>query len=335
MLGRLPEKFRLKISYQERHGPVPAYQQKLERFWPDYVRQTNLIPALWMLIICVFLMWVTFGPLNVEQPWQNLWIEFGGLTFDVFFILVVFSLFEHRRQNRQDIERQKEIIGDYKSWDSEEARFRIAGALRRLSKRGVHAIDFSGARLSDFSFSKAGIESLHGANFFDGVWGEFFKDSRVKLQRVNFSFLDCRDIMFSPFDPLSGLGGEHLRHTHMTDCTFIQSKLQGASFNGAALTWTEAPPADLYEVHYDENGEYESSSQIAYSPFDQADLAGTSFASVFFKNADFRNADGILAADFTGAQGLEEAHFDTDEIKREVIKMSRANSTTTDTGKAK
>jgi len=326
VVSRLPERFRLQISYKERHGPAPAYQQNLERFWSNYMQQTNLVPALGILVVCTIAMLATLGPLGIEQPLQNLWVEFGGLTFDVFFILVLFSLFEHRRQNRQDIERQKEIIGDYKSWDSEEARFRIAGALRRLSKHGVHAIDFSGARLSDFSFSKAGIESLRGANFFDGVWGEFFKDSQVKLQRVDFSYLNCRDVVFSPFDPLSGLGGERFRHTHLTDCTFIQSNLQGASFNGAALKWTEAPPEDLHEVHYDENGQYEGSSQIAYGPFDQADLTGTSFASVVFENADFRNAEGILAADFTGAKGLEDAQFDTEEIRKKVIEMSRASS---------
>lgn len=323
MLGRFPDRFRLKISHQERYGPAPVYQQKLEQFWSNQVQQTNLVPALCIFFICVIAMLLTLGPLGVENPLQNLWVEFGGLTFDILFILVIFSLFENGRQNRESIERQKEIIGDYKFWDSEEARFRIAGALRRLNKRGIHAIDFSGAKLSDFTFSKNGIESIRGSNFFDGVWGDFFKDSRVKLQRVDFSFLDCRNVMFSPFDPLSGLVGGGLRHTHLTDCTFIQSKLQGASFKGAALKWTKAPPDDLYEYFEEEDGQYNGSSQIHYGPFDEADLSGASFVSVVFENADFRNAEGILKADFAGAKGLEQALFDTEQIKNEVLKIAK------------
>jgi uncharacterized protein YjbI with pentapeptide repeats len=322
-LGRLPKRPQLKISRRERHGPVTSFQQGLEGFWANYVLQTDLKAALGILIFCIVVMLVTVGPLAVENPLQNLWIEFGGLTFDVLFILVIFSLFEHRRLDRQEIERQKEIISDYKSWNSEEARFRIAGALRRLSKRGVHDIDFSGARLSDFSFSTSGIRSLRGANFFDGVWGEFFKDSQVNLQRVDFSHLDCRDVVFSPFDPLSGLMAGTFSHTNLSDCNFVQSDLQGACFAGAALKWTEAPPDDLYERFEDDNGEYSGSSQIAYGPFDQANLTGTSFANVFFENADFRNAEGLLTADFTGARGLENARFDSEDVKGAILKMAR------------
>jgi hypothetical protein len=45
----------------------------------------------------------------------------------------------------------------------------------------------------------------------------------------------------------------------------------------------------------------------------------TSFKDCWFKNADFRNADNILEADFTGAKGLEDAFFDNDEIRAAVL----------------
>jgi uncharacterized protein YjbI with pentapeptide repeats len=325
ILSPLPKKHHLNISHQERFGPTQGLQRHLEQFWFEYAATTNLVPAVGILAVCMLAMAITFGPLGIEQPMQNLWVEFGGLTFDVLFILVVFSLFENRRQNRQDIERQKEIIADYKSWDSEEAKFRIAGALRRLSKRQVHAIDFSGITLSRFEFAKFGIRSIRGSSFFDGKWGDYFKDSKVSLLCVDFSFIECREVTFSPFDPLSGFNANIPRHACFTDCTFIQTDLHGASFNGASLKWTKTPPEELYEYHEDEYGQHQGRSQTDYGPFDQANLAGTSFASVVFENADFRNAENILEAIFTGATGLEEALFDTDEIKRAVLNNAKAS----------
>lgn len=66
------------------------------------------------------------------------------MTLDVFFILIVFALFEHRRNKRQDIARQLEVIDDYKRWDHPDAHLRIAGAIRRLNRLGVFALDMAG-----------------------------------------------------------------------------------------------------------------------------------------------------------------------------------------------
>jgi uncharacterized protein YjbI with pentapeptide repeats len=81
------------------------------------------------------------------------------------------------------------------------------------------------------------------------------------------------------------------------------------------LTWTEPPP--------EENGYAEEMGdgwdQTHYGPFYLADLQQTSFKDCWFKNADFRNADNILEADFTGAKGLENAFFDSDEIRAAVL----------------
>ncbi len=100
-----------------------------------------------------------------------MWVEFWGLIFDIFFILIVFSFFEHRRQRLQGIQNQQEIIDDYKRWDSPEAHFRIAGAVRRLNKLGIYALQLSGLRQTDFSFSTCQIGSIKGSIFYDGTWG--------------------------------------------------------------------------------------------------------------------------------------------------------------------
>jgi uncharacterized protein YjbI with pentapeptide repeats len=60
-------------------------------------------------------------------------------------------------------------------------------------------------------------------------------------------------------------------------------------------------------------------AQVSYGPFWRADLSQTSFKGCRFTRADFRDAENILEADFTGAKGLDDAFFDSDEIRAAVL----------------
>lgn len=249
----------------------------------------------------------------------DLRVEFWGLTFDVLFILVVFSFFEHRRQKLLQIQSQHDIIEDYKSWDSEEARFRLAGAVRRLNKMGVTAINLSGARVSGFSFASNNIASLVGSTFFDGIWGQTIGESSVTLKEVDFRHVDCRSVMFSPYDPFSELDFDLQRHARFEDCCFIETDLRKATFNGASLKWTEAPPDSHYEFEEDPETGQGFPIQVSCGPFDGADLRGALFSGCFFENVDFRGASGVLKADFSKARGLETSVFDDDVTKSAIL----------------
>ncbi|NYT40785.1 pentapeptide repeat-containing protein [Sphingomonas sp. R-74633] len=264
--------------------------------------------------------------LDPQDP-NNLWPEMGGMTLDVFFILIVFALFEHRRSKRQDIARQREVIDDYKRWDHPEAHLRIAGAIRRLNRMGVFALDMSGARLTDFGFARVGVQSLEGSTFYDGRWGERFGDSSVKLNKVSFDHLNCRNVTFSPYNPLSGLGDLAIHFSHFVDCSFNEVDLQNSRFNGSELHWSEPPP----ETHMEEWEEEEDGSvaraQSSYGPFYRASLRGASFTGCRFSNADFRDSEDILEADFAGAKGLETAYFDNEEIRSAVLSQAVGSAT--------
>jgi len=252
------------------------------------------------------------------QDLSNLWPEMGGMTLDVFFILIVFALFEHRRGKRQDIARQREVIDDYKRWDHPEAHLRIAGAIRRLNRLGEFALDMAGARLTKFEFAHSGIQSIEGSTFFDGRWGEKFGDSTVKMTEVSFDHLNCRKVIFAPYNPLAGLGDLAGIFAHLVDCSFMDSDLSDAKFNGAKLQWSEIPPETHVEFFDNDDGS-SGCGQVSYGPFWHANLQGTSFKGCQFKNADFRDAENILDADFTSAKGLEDAFFDSDEIRAAVL----------------
>lgn len=253
--------------------------------------------------------------------WSGLFVEFNGMLFDIVVFGVLISLFMRATERRREVRRQQEIVDDYKKWDSEEARFRIAGAIRRLIELGRTDIDFGGIELTDFSFRRHDIKSIKGSVFYDGTWGEMGSRDNVVLDRVSFSSLDCRAVVFSRFNPFVGFKFDVV-FASIKDCSFVEADLSGAVFNGAHMEWTTEHPAKL--------GEWEESiegppafHQTHYPPFSNANLKGASFVDTRFRNADFRQAEGLRECDFTGAKGLETCLFDGDETKRTVLAMSQ------------
>ena len=136
------------------------------------------------------------------------------------------------------------MIDDFKKWDSEEGRYRIAGAVRRLNRLGRTSIDFVGMEMSEFSFPAQDIDSIAGSKFYLGTWGPESSDARAVLTKVNFSRVDCSNVIFSAYQPLGIFIPERRRNAQLLDCRFQEANLRGATFNGALMKWTEVPPEE-------------------------------------------------------------------------------------------
>lgn len=319
-LSRVLRREVLVVTPRERHAPAPKWQRGLMHF----ATKTTFPFAIGLLLVCGSLTAV-WGVL-AKQSFNDLWSEMGGMTLDVLFVLIIYETFVRLGARRETIERQHEIIDDYKRWDAQEGRFRIAGALRRLNRLGVTAVDFAGIRLSDFDFAKHGISSLAGSSFYDGGWGEPLQESKISLTRVDFSHIDCTSVRFSPFDPFEALEGvgdsfKMPRSATLTDCEFIDTSLAGAVFNGAEMSWsTRSPSSHFVDTEEVIDGELRPSSlRETYGAFYGANLRGAQFRACRFHNADFRDASHLRDADFFRATGLETARFDNDEDRDFVL----------------
>lgn len=280
-----------------------------------------------LIVLCIALfIWMglfLYIPSLRDGYWPNLFVEFGGAIFDILIFGIFLAVVTAHYSRKQEIARQHEIIEDYKRWDSDEARFRLAGAIRRLNRKGVHAINLSGVRLSNFSFPDNGIGNLAGSTFYDGTWGEPLAQSDVNLKKVRFDHVDCQSVQFSPFNPLGGLGSNPSSFACFLDCTFFESDLRNSVFNGASLTWSATPPDTHFEHIDDDEFGAPIVGRKSYGPFEGANLTHVSFAEVVFENADFRGAKNILDADFSLAKGLDTTFFDDDGIKQTIL--SKAN----------
>ena len=256
------------------------------------------------------------------ETWQGVFIEIAGAVMDLVVFGVVIGVVVVRRDRRREMRSHQELIDDFKKWDSEEARHRIAGAVRRLNRLGRTAIDFVGMETSRFSFRSHDIDSIAGSSFYAGAWGTGGSQEKAVLREVDFSFVDCRDVVFSAYNPLAGLEMDLLRHSQFRDCQFVEADLRGATFKGALLEWTQEPPGETGHRQETQDGE-PMWVQEYYGPFYRADLAGTSFEDVAFRNADFRDADNVDKCRFAGATGLEDCKFDSEEDRDRVLRMAR------------
>ncbi|MDE0150821.1 MAG: pentapeptide repeat-containing protein [Rhodospirillaceae bacterium] len=293
-------------------------------------RLVPILIAAVLAVLVILILWA-LSPWYEGQPGEilrGIYIEATGAAMDIVvfgFVLALLVYWTNRRRERAlEIARHKELIDDFKKWDADEARYRIAGALRRLNRLGCTKIDFSGIELSDFSFGWHEIESIEGSTFYDGSWGTLSRKDNVALERVDFSDLDCRNVVFSKFNPFSRLG-LRLRFATFKDCNFRDARMQSAVFRGAHLEWTQRPPDEMGEWVEIEDGN-SAFHQTYWPPFDGVDLSGVSFQDVCFTNADFRDALNVQGCSFSGAEGLAECLFDNDEIKKRAQEAAKSGN---------
>ena len=259
--------------------------------------------------------------IHLSDMQRGIFVEAVGATMDIVVFGIVIGLFSFVMDRRRDVRRQMELIDDFKKWNSDESRYRIAGAVRRLNRLGVVSIDFSGIELSDFSFRRHDIRNISGSTFYGGSWGTGGSRDKVVLERIDFGDLDCRDVVFSRFNPLSGFPISVYFAT-FRDCNFASAQLQGAVFRGANMEWSEEPPDEIGHWEDIEDGN-KAFLQTYYPPFDGADLKGASFRDVTFRNTDFRGAVNLGACWFEGADGLDACTFDDEDIRLNVLRAAR------------
>jgi uncharacterized protein YjbI with pentapeptide repeats len=192
-------------------------------------------------------------------------------------ILTIFSVVSDRKAR---IERYLEEIDDFKKATSEEARFRLAGNIRRLARHGKTDIDFSGLVLRDFSFTSHDIHSLEGATFSSGLRLDKWSENATELEEVDFSVVNCHRVVFSRNTaafPGLGLVGKNLY--------FYGANLRDACFDGPSLTWTNYVEDE--GAWYEDCGEDSDGRPISHQKYHPA-VNGANLDRCSFRYAAFR-----------------------------------------------
>ena len=312
---------RLAIRWRGMRRRVGDVRRWLRGRFDAQIAITAVVAALWLVGMFIAGRWYDD---RWGEFWQGVYVEAAGAMMDLIVFGIVIGVMVAQWERRRQIRSHQELIDDFKKWNSDEARYRIAGAVRRLNRLGRTSIDFIGMEMTEFAFRAHDIESIAGSKFYMGAWGSGSRD-RAVLEEVDFSFVDCRDVVFSAFSPLGGMWESRSRHACLRDCRFEDADLRGATFKGAQMEWTEAPPEEIGQRDRTQEGE-PIRIPARIPPFYRADLAGVSFEDVVFRNADFREAWNLRKCRFSGASGLAECMFDSEEDKAWVLQGAGAVS---------
>ncbi|WP_136799971.1 hypothetical protein [Desulfosediminicola ganghwensis] len=226
-----------------------------------------------MIIFCILSLSESFRAVFFD----GVFVEFSGMIFDLIVFGIFLAIYTNRQEKKAYIQTQEDLIDDYLKWNTDEGKRRIAGALRRIQKRGKHDHYLGGINLSDFSFKSEGIRNLSGSSFQNNCFS--INPNRPEsfntiLKNVSFSYTCCSDVVFSK---------GFINPTRFEDCDFVECNLINSSFQDATIKYDikniKKEKSDWYE---DLTGEG-TSDQTYFPPFWNANLEGVSFKSALLK----------------------------------------------------
>jgi uncharacterized protein YjbI with pentapeptide repeats len=196
---------------------------------------------------------------SFEGGWDyinNIIVEAHGLFFDLLVLGVLISIYERRRHRKEAIERNENLIDDFRGWDEKEATFRIVGAIKRLNKLKVTKINLKNCFLNNAHMGGLNLQgaNLHLASFKGALlWTTNFQGAEIIC--ANFENADLRNADFKNASLLTSI----FSGAQLTNVNFEGSDLRGANFTGAdlrgcnlknaCLKWTSipVPNADRFE----------------------------------------------------------------------------------------
>ena len=259
--------------------------------------------ALIALVVAISGKWM----LGDDGYWGGIAVELTGVFWEVLLITLILGVYEKNRRKNDNIRDLLRRINDFKRLDEDYSKAVIGSALRELREIGVTTpYDFRGMTLSNFSFlTDFDIKDIKGSVFSDGYYVFQQRNNFTKLSKVGFEGVNCENVVFNK---------GNLSFTTYEDCSFYGSNLQGASFQGSELLWSQDQiienTNDWHEDVGDNPDENPILKQKYFPPFYNADLNGVIFDKCNFKFCDFRGAENILNASFKDVRGIGTCYFD-------------------------
>lgn len=215
-------KHRLKYCF----GITNAIKRVVNYVWikvPSSVKISIGILGLFAIIV-LFVTYVTRSYKN--GFFKGILIESYGMLFDILVISIILLWLNEARQKKLEIKRYQEQIDDFRDWKSDEAKYRIVGAVKRLNKLGEQKIDLSLCYLKEADLHEA---ELNGSTIHD-----------ANLQGANLSGANLQG---------SNLNRANLQNAHLFNANLKQARLSGVNMREADLHKANLKGAVISEAH--------------------------------------------------------------------------------------
>lgn len=212
---------------------------------------------------------------------NNIIVEAHGLFFDLLILGVLITIYERKKQKKEAIEREKNLIDDFRKWNEKEATFRIMGSVKRLNSMGIFEIDFSKCFLKS-------IEVQHG-NFLKS------KFLSTNLQWARFYWTNLSEVAFK----WSDLEGAMFIESNLVNGNFEYATLKGTNFGGSDLSFSNFKLVRVMDWVNFENANLEGSNfqrvqatnvKFSNTNLKNVNLIEASFRDSFFEDVELENA---------------------------------------------
>lgn len=211
---------------------------------------------------------------------EGIAVEAHGMLFDLL-VIGVFTLWLNiRLQKSKTNSDYLEQIDDFRTWRSEEASYRIAGIIRRLSNNKHHRIDLYQCRIRSVQLRDVYIKSSN-------CWAVNFTDSNLK--KVQFDKCKMKGAGFN-----RAIGSE----LSFLNCFLLISKFDLCKMNGAVFAGSNLDRASFQGATV-KNANFKCCSLVD-TVFDDADISG----------ANFKNVKGLMPSQLLNARSIKNIILD-------------------------
>jgi hypothetical protein len=221
-----------------------------------FVKRLFIKPVFISFLVFIFFTIVIIGFTIIrygydEDLYKNVLVEAHGMLFDLL-IIGVFILWLHILiEKRRDIKRYHDEIDDFRNWESDEAKFRIVGNIKRLNRMGITKIDLNNCILRDAQLEDA---ELKGANLESAILdeanlgGTIIRDAN--LRHAEFKGANLLGVDFT----CSDLYRVFFRGADLTYAQFDGANMEGVQLQSAIIEYGQLLKAKtLYNAELDSN----------------------------------------------------------------------------------
>ncbi|WP_020568825.1 pentapeptide repeat-containing protein [Neolewinella persica] len=257
--------------------------------------------------------------------------ELIGAIFDLFLLFIFVEVVRERFARRKEIKDYVEQLSDYKKWHDNDARFRVAGIVKRLVKL-------------NFDWKKLDLQELHIGNLPSEII--VYNLNKEHVKSTDFSYCNIRDgtlkdIMLEECRSVkSYFWNLHIYSGIIEDVDFSGSYFIGMTFMDVVFKNCNFTNCRFYGDIDHENVEFDEcvftdvqfqrpnlssisfvSSVFTNVVFSSPDFSDCNLANTEFKNCGFIgnvNFDNAIITDFNWIKDmLESKRFGLDNLERE------------------
>jgi uncharacterized protein YjbI with pentapeptide repeats len=242
--------------------PSISVRNWIKKLFVIFEQWVTIHPARLFLIIAFFWMSLMFF-INKKEgiEWDDILIEANGMVFDLFVFGALLAWYDGKRQKNERIERNKNLIDDFRGWDEKEAMYRIIGAVRRLKREGNIEINLTKCYLAGADLSRLDL-------------------SEIALTEANLSFTNLTNISLVGLDLSRTIfKGANLTNANLAGADLSYANLAGADLRNANLSGANLTYANL------------EGANLSKANLSNANLFGAHLASAVLTNADLSYSD--------------------------------------------